>query len=57
MVPMNTNKVPNQCTVVNGFWKYQIDSINEVNLRRVTAKVTVRLLHSDDNIKADIEHT
>ena len=45
-VPPKTIAVPNQWKVVKGFWKYQILKSSEMNLRRVTTRVTVSDEHS-----------
>ena len=45
-VPPKTMAVPNQWKMVNGFWKYHILKSSEMNLRRVTTKVTVNEEHS-----------
>lgn len=45
-VPVKTRIVPNQCIKVNGFLKYTIDRINDMNFLKVMTKVTVRDEHS-----------
>ena len=56
IVPINTNIAPIKCILVKAFSKYKIEMQIDMNFRRVSINVTVRLENWLINQKTDVAH-